>query len=105
MKYILSAFTMAAALASGTASATEIVVTQNDKEFSSESVDAAVGDTIVFRNDDKVAHNVHSTTAGHKFNLGLQKPGESAQLVLSEDGTIAIRCAIHPKMKITVNVK
>ncbi|MGE5766751.1 MAG: plastocyanin/azurin family copper-binding protein [Bacteroidota bacterium] len=104
MKHVV-AFAVAAVLVSGPVAAAEIVVSQSNKQFSTEAVTAAVGDVLVFSNQDNVAHNVHSTSTGHTFNLGLQKPGESARLELSSDGTIAIRCAVHPKMKLTVTVK
>jgi len=104
MKYVF-AIAIVATLTSAPALAGEIEVTQTDKKFSVEEITASVGDVIVFHNTDSVAHNVHSTTDGHKFNLGLQKPGETARLELAEDGTIAIRCAVHPKMKLTVTVK
>ena len=102
---IAYAIVLAAALAPSAALAGDIEIGQKNKQFSSQAVTASVGDTIVFKNDDSVAHNVHSSTNGHRFNLGLQKPGDSARLELSEDGTIEIRCAVHPKMKMTVTVK
>lgn len=99
------AIVLVAAFGAAPAMAAEIEITQVDKQFSPENVTASVGDVIVFRNSDKVAHNVHSTSAGHRFNLGLQKPGDETRLELAADGTIAIRCAVHPKMKLTVTVK
>lgn len=104
MKYAL-AIALVAALGATSASAAEIEVSQKDKQFSTQEIAASVGDVIVFHNDDNVAHNVHSTTEGHRFNLGLQKPGESSRLELNADGTVAIRCAVHPKMKLVVTVK
>jgi len=104
MKQVV-AFAFAATLASAPEWAAEIEVSQSNKQFSTEAVTAAVGELLLFSNQDNVAHNVHSTREGHHFNLGLQKPGESARLELAADGTIAIRCAVHPKMKLTVTVK
>ena len=104
MKYVIAA-AVAAILSAGPALAAEIEVTQKGKEFSTNTITAKVGDVIVFHNDDQVAHNVHSSTDGHRFNLGLQQPGDSARLELADDGTIAIRCAVHPKMKLNVTVK
>ena len=104
MKYAY-AIALGAVLAASGASAADIDVGQANKQFSTQAVAASVGDVIVFKNDDSVAHNVHSSTKGHRFNLGLQRPGESARLELSEDGTIAIRCAVHPKMKMTITVR
>jgi plastocyanin len=104
MKRVM-AFALTASLVAAPAWAAEIEVSQSNKQFSTAAVTAAAGDVLVFSNQDNVAHNVHSTSAGHNFNLGLQKPGESSRLELAADGTIAIRCAVHPKMKLTVTVK
>ena len=87
------------------AAAADIEVKQDKKKFDTKAVTASVGDDIVFKNNDKVAHNVHSSNNGHRFDLGLQRPGESARLNLSTPGEFMVRCAIHPKMKVKVSVK
>ncbi len=89
----------------GSAQATDIVVLQKSRAFDRAEVSARVGDSLVFRNTDTTAHNVHSATTDHRFDLGLQKPGDSATLPLDKDGTFLVRCAIHPKMKVEVSVK
>lgn len=104
MRYVYLTI-LAGALAAGPAAASELTITQKDKQFDKPAVTAKVGDKLVFRNDDSTAHNVHSASTGHRFDLGLQQPGESAALVLAEDGTFLIRCAIHPKMKLEVSVR
>ena len=104
MKYVFFA-AIAFALGASPSLASELKVGQKDKQFSTDSITASVGDVIVFQNDDQVAHNVHSNKGPQRFNLGLQQPGESARLELAEDGTVEIRCAVHPKMKLTVTVK
>ena len=55
--------------------AKEITINQKSKKFSSREVSIGVGDVIKFVNDDKVTHNVHSTTKGNDFDVGAQKPG------------------------------
>jgi plastocyanin len=87
------------------AAAAEIVVSQRDKAFDPGTVTAAVGDTIVFTNDDKVAHNVMVPKGPNKMNLGSIKPGAQSQAVLQEAGEVEVRCAIHPKMKLTITVQ
>lgn len=91
-------------LAAGPALAADVVVVQQDKLFDRAAVAVKVGDRLVFRNDDNTAHNVHSATNDHRFDLGLQKPGESATLTVDTPGSFSARCAIHPKMKLEVSV-
>ena len=85
--------------------AAEFRVTQGGRQFSPKKLDIKVGDTIVFVNDDKFTHTTYSRTKKHKFNLGSQKPGVDMKYTFSKAGKIKIRCAIHPKMKLAVNVK
>ena len=88
----------------GSAIAANHVVTQKGKKFSPSVLDIKAGDTITFTNDDKHRHNVYSRTQGHKFRIKKQKPGESNQITLADPGTIEVRCAMHPKMKMKVHV-
>lgn len=101
---LLAAGIIAAALPA-LALATDVTVSQSDKQFDTAAIDVRVGDRIAFRNDDKVSHNVHSSTTRHRFNLGLQKPGEAAVLEVTDAGSFEVRCAIHPKMKLTVTAR
>lgn len=87
-----------------TAFAAEQNITQKDKLFSPATVTIKKGDTLVFENDDDVVHNIMSSTAGSEFNLGAQKPGAKVSQVFAKSGEIAVICAIHPRMKLTVNV-
>lgn len=80
-------------------------VSQKDKTFSSAALTVKAGDSIVFKNDDDVTHNVFSNTAGNEFNLKTQAPGASSSVTMKTAGTVEVRCAFHPKMKLTVTVK
>ena len=92
-------------VAASGARAEEIVVGQKGKAFSQAEITLKKGDTIVFVNDDTVTHNVFSRSDGFKFNLALQKPGEQKTIVFDKAGVASIRCAIHPKMDLTVKVE
>jgi plastocyanin len=35
----------------------------------------------------------------------MKKPGEEKSIVFDEAGSATVRCAIHPKMKLNLNVK
>jgi len=80
-------------------------VTQKNKAFSAEQITIKKGDSIVFKNDDDVTHNVFSNSKGNEFNLKAQAPGAEVPIAFKSEGVVEIRCAFHPKMKMTVTVK
>src|SRR5215469_13921239 len=84
--------------------AAETTITQKGKQFSESEVSIKRGDTIVFVNDDNVAHNILSMSPGNEFNLGSQPPGASTPVTFDKDGQIFVICAIHPLMKLKVKV-
>ena len=90
-------------LSTGAFAATQ-VVHQQGRAFSSESLTVAKGEPLTFLNDDSVPHNLMSTSRGNEFNLGSQAPGSSTDVVFKEAGDVAVICAIHPRMKMTVKV-
>lgn len=85
--------------------AADKVITQANKAFSESKVTIKAGDKILFKNDDNVAHNVYTSVAGEKIDLGLQRPGDSGEMSFDEKGNHRVRCAIHPRMKLTVTVE
>lgn len=109
-KMMKTARTLVAALAAGcicgalSAFAAEQIITQKDQQFSEASVTIQQGDTLVFQNDDDVVHNIMSMTPGSEFNLGALPPGGKVSQVFSKAGVVSVICAIHPRMKMTVNV-
>lgn len=80
-------------------------ITQQGKQFSEKQITLAAGQTVVFVNDDNVAHNVYTIVKGKKEDLGLQKPSEEGSITFDAAGTYRVRCAIHPKMKMMVKVQ
>jgi plastocyanin len=87
------------------AHATEVVIDQQNKEFSQKSVSIKVGDSVKFVNKDDMVHDVHSTSDGYDFDLGAQKPGSETSYTFDKPGKVKVRCAIHPKMKLEVTVE
>jgi plastocyanin len=79
-------------------------VRQQGRMFSIESISIKRGDTLTFINDDNVPHNIASVTPGNEFNLGSQRPGVSTDVTFTEAGEVQVICAIHPRMKMTINV-
>lgn len=105
----LAAMVLGSVIGVGVAyAATTHTVTQKGKDFWSQAmtfemtVDA--GDAIAFVNDDLYDHNVYSDTPGNAFNIGLQAPGSTTRVMLSNPGKVIIGCKIHPKMQLVVTV-
>jgi plastocyanin len=87
------------------AAATDVTVTQKDKKFSVARLQAKVGDTVSFRNDDPYFHNIFSLSDTQSFDLGSYPQGQSRKVVLQKEGTVEVECAIHPDMKMVIEVR
>jgi plastocyanin len=84
--------------------AEEVAVGQAGKMFNPETLQIKVGDSVVFNNDDKVAHAV-LVNGPAATNLGQLKPGEAKSVSFDQPGTYEVKCAIHPKMKLAITVQ
>ena len=104
MRLMTIALVAAFAGGSAVAFAAEHTISQKGRAFSESAITVKKGETLVFVNDDNIAHNIMSTTAGNEFNLGSQSPGSSSNVTLSGAGEVTVLCAIHPRMKMTVTV-
>ena len=76
---------------------------QKDKKFSEKKLTVQTGDSVTFRNDDSVKHNI--LVKDIEFNSGMQEPGQQATATFDSQGKFKVRCGIHPKMKLTVTVE
>lgn len=86
-------------------SAPDITVFQKNQEFSVKRLAIKVGDRVTFVNADTVTHNVYSETRGLEFEIELQPPGRADTVQFSRPGEAEVRCAIHPNMRLSVEVK
>lgn len=109
-----------ACLIFNSAMAADIIIVQKDKSFhlndeaapGISTINAKVGDVFYFMNKEKdVTHNVFSLTAGNEFEIKVQAPNnkrEDGKLALEKGkfkaGVMEIECAIHPNMKLLVNI-
>ncbi len=72
--------------------------------FTPKAIDAKVGDTVDFTNDDTPPHNV-TYVSGPKFaSSGTLNPGDKFTIKLTQPGVIHYYCTIHPFMKGTILV-
>jgi plastocyanin len=85
--------------------AEEHVVNQKDRTFSTTEITVKPGDSLTFTNSDDVTHNVFSNSKQNTFNIRVQEPGHASTVQFKDEGVTEVRCAIHPRMKLIVNVK
>ncbi len=97
-------YILASVLFQHTASAEEYTVDQKNKKFSIETLNAQVGDTVHFLNSDRFFHNIYSISEAKSFDLGSYPKGKSRSITVDKPGTIEVRCAIHPGMKMKIIV-
>jgi plastocyanin len=94
-----------AVLLAGQAHAAEYEVHQKGRAFSTATLQVRQGDSLKFVNDDPFAHNVFSLSEIKSFDLGSHGQGMSKSVVMDKAGTVDIECAVHPDMKLTVEVR
>ncbi|HMH07469.1 MAG TPA: plastocyanin/azurin family copper-binding protein [Terriglobales bacterium] len=90
--------------------AEDFMVEQKDKNFvykgaKADMLKLKVGDAIQFKNMDPYFHNVFSLSDAKMFDLGSYPQGQSKSVTFDQPGKIDVECAIHPQMKMTVEVK
>ena len=88
----------------------EQTVDQKDKAFTINgakvtSLKIKVGDVISFKNLDPYFHNVFSLSDAKLFDLGSFPQGQARSVTFDKAGKVEVECAIHPQMKLTVEVK
>lgn len=81
-----------------------VEVVQKDKRFSVTHVRLRHGGRLVVHNRDTREHNVRVYAPGLDYDSGFQQPGETIELRFPATGTYHAYCAIHPKMKLDVEV-
>lgn len=84
--------------------AAEHVVVQKSKAFSVKKLSVKVGDSVKFQNDDPFTHNVFSLSDVKSFDLGSYGQGMAKSIVFDKAGTVEVECAVHPDMKLVVEV-
>lgn len=80
-------------------------VGQKNKEFTIEKLTIKKGDTVSFINLDSFYHNVFSLSDAKLFDLGSYPKGEAREVVFDVAGEVEIECAIHPNMRMVIEVK
>ncbi len=101
---VKSLVVLAAAAGIGAPLAASHTVAQKGRAFAVTTLTIKKGESIVFKNEDDVTHNVFSLSPGIKFDIKTQKPGEESKIDFAAAGSGEVRCAIHPTMKMKLTV-
>jgi plastocyanin len=88
--------------AGGGASATGTRVAMKNMQFTPRSISVPVGGTVVWKNDDQLAHTV--TAADGSWTSPLLEPGGTYEHKFESAGRFEITCSPHPFMKSVVEV-
>ena len=84
--------------------AADHVVDQKNTAFSTSTLDVKLGDTVSFKNSDTTAHNVYSLSDAKTFDLGSSAPNTVKKVTMDKPGTVDVECALHPSMRMKINV-
>lgn len=82
----------------------EFEVRQADRLFAPARIVVGRGSVVHFANDEKFVHHAFVDTPQFSADTGDIPPGETRDIVFTKPGTYVIRCAIHPQMKLIVEV-
>lgn len=80
-------------------------ISQADKMFKPAHVRLKAGETLSILNDDTRTHNVRIFDPRFDYNSGAQEPRETVSIRFAEPGTFEAICAIHPSMRLTIEVE
>lgn len=99
---------VAAALAvagAGTGHAAQTDIDQAGQRFTQSSLRLHPGDKVRFLNLDDVTHNISIVDANdNAADQGLQRPGQVIEVVFDKAGRFVVRCSIHPRMRMAIQV-
>lgn len=101
---MLSVTLIMATISVAALAATAVTVTQKGRAFDVTSVQIARGQTIHFNNNDQFLHQVYVAASSFGFESEEQEPGTAVDLQFTKAGLFEVRCHIHPKMLLQVDV-
>jgi plastocyanin len=79
-------------------------IAQQRRAFNVPAIKIAVGDTLEFSNDDDFIHQVYIQSPSLNFDSPEQPPGQIITIKFPTAGNFEVRCHIHPKMLLKVDV-
>jgi len=90
-------------LAAMAADSTKVV--QQGRAFSIAELSIKQGATLHFSNEDDFTHEIYIETPQFSFESDEQEPGTVVNVTFTASGHFPVRCHIHPKMHLDVDVQ
>jgi plastocyanin len=87
------------------AAAGTAMVSQFKRAFTLRSLQIMAGDTVRFNNEDTFRHQIYVHSPAMTFDSDEQPPGTAVDLRFPARGIFEVRCHIHPKMLLVVDVQ
>jgi plastocyanin len=81
------------------------LVVQRNKSFATARLVVHAGDRIRFLNLDDVPHNAFSLSSSNPFDTGMSAKREAREIKLDKPGIVEVECAVHPGMKMIIEVQ
>ena len=79
-------------------------IVQRGRAFTVAEVSIAAGDTLEFSNDDDFIHQIYIQSPQLSLDSPEQEPGQVITVKFPVAGHFEVRCHIHPKMLLRVDV-
>jgi plastocyanin len=80
-------------------------ISQKGRAFNLKEITIALGDTVLFGNDDDFIHQIYVKSDNFNVDTAESYPGNSMPVMFTKRGTFEVHCHIHPKMGLVVTVK
>jgi plastocyanin len=80
-------------------------IVQKGRAFAISDITIPRGDTVLFTNEDEFLHQIYVDSRNMSFDSPEQAPGQTIEVNFPRSGTFPVRCHIHPKMLLTVQVE
>jgi len=62
------------------------------------------GSTVIFPNEDPIAHNLFAISGGNAFDLGIYRRGPGKSQRFENAGVVNVYCNVHPNMSAVIHV-
>ena len=82
-----------------------VIVSQRKRQFWPTDLQIPRGSVLRIKNDDKVTHHIFIKAPDMKFDSGEQPVGRTVEVQFDKAGKFTVRCAIHPIMRLNVEVR
>ena len=102
---LLATLTLLAVSIATPIAAAVVTVSQQGRAFTVASLQVLKCQVVHFSNDDRFMHQIYVETAAFTFESEEQKPGTGVDVPFSKTGLFDVRCHIHPKMLVQVEVR